>query len=166
MPKKRDMNAPYWQQLREAERRIIEYALEHGGSLRGTAAILGISSNFLSERARELGVPTPEVRPGPKPGTPRPALRVVPPDGEVPDTDDTDTPVTPKAPKPPRRPAASSDDTLDEDEEDEEDWEEGADDEDDEDDDGDAADDSDDGFDDSDDDDGDGDAEDASQSGN
>jgi len=82
MPKRRNENAPYWQQLREAERRIIEYALEHGQTLRGTASILGISPNYLSERTRELGIAVPEVRPGPKPGTKptrpvKPELRVV-----------------------------------------------------------------------------------------
>jgi hypothetical protein len=66
--------------MRLAERNIIEYALEHGKTVRGTAALLGISSNYLSEEMRELGIPIPEVKPGPKPGTkrpPRPNLRVV-----------------------------------------------------------------------------------------
>lgn len=82
MPKRRDEGAPYWVQLRQAERSVIEFALEHGKTIRGTAAILGISPNFLSERVRELGITPPEVRPGPKPGSKpnRPAapqLRVV-----------------------------------------------------------------------------------------
>lgn len=81
MPKRRDEQAPYWQQLRVAERGIIEYALEHGKTIRGTAVILGISPNYLGERLRLLGIPVPDVRPGPKPGTPRrpaaPKLRVV-----------------------------------------------------------------------------------------
>lgn len=90
MPKRRDENAPYWMQLREAEKRIIEYALEHGRTIRGTAAILGISPNYLSERTRELGISTPDVRPGPKPGSrpnrlpPRPELRVVLGEGAMP----------------------------------------------------------------------------------
>ena len=83
MPKRRNQNAPYWQQLRVAERQIIEYALEHGQTIRKTAEILGISPNFLSERTRELEIATPEVRPGPKPGTKpnrpmKPNLRVIP----------------------------------------------------------------------------------------
>jgi len=80
MPKRRDEQAPYWQQLRVAERGIIEYALEHGITIRGTATILGISPNYLGERLRLLGIPVPDVRPGPKPGTKRPTtpkLRVV-----------------------------------------------------------------------------------------
>lgn len=80
MPKRRDEQAPYWQQLRVAERGIIEYALEHGITIRGTATILGISPNYLGERLRLLGIPVPDVRPGPKPGTKRPVapkLRVV-----------------------------------------------------------------------------------------
>jgi hypothetical protein len=89
MPKRRDANAPYWQQLREAERSIIVFALEHGQTLRGTAALLGISPNYLSERVAELGISTPDVRPGPKPGTKpnrivRPELRVVPGAGTPP----------------------------------------------------------------------------------
>lgn len=59
MPRRRDENAPYWQQLREAERRIIEYAFQHGGNIRGTAVILGISPSFLSRRIGELGVAVP-----------------------------------------------------------------------------------------------------------
>jgi len=82
MPKKRDEGAPYWVQLRQAERSVIEFALGHGQTIRGTATILGISPNYLSERLRELGITPPEVRPGPKPGSKpnRPAapqLRVV-----------------------------------------------------------------------------------------
>ena len=89
MPKRRDEHAPYWQQLRVAEKGIIEYALEHGKTIRGTAVILGISPNYLGERLRLLGIPVPDVRPGPKPGTKRPQapkLRVVdaPPE-ETPD---------------------------------------------------------------------------------
>lgn len=100
MPKRRDEQAPYWQQLRVAERGIIEYALEHGITIRGTAVILGISPNYLGERLRLLGIPVPDVRPGPKPGTKRPAapkLRVVeapPPPSETLDEDEdevTDT---------------------------------------------------------------------------
>jgi hypothetical protein len=86
MPKRRNEDAPYWQQLRLAERHIIEYALEHGQTIRKTAEILGISPNYLSERTRELGITPPEVRPGPKPGTKpnrvaKPDLRVVPNEG-------------------------------------------------------------------------------------
>jgi hypothetical protein len=96
MAKRRDENAPYWQQLRVAERGIIEFALQHGETIRGTAAILGVSPNFLSERLRELGIPAPDVRPGPKPGTPRPPrpqLRVVSGDAPaIPDTLDEDDP--------------------------------------------------------------------------
>ena len=89
MARKGDPNAPYRQQMRTAERGIIEYALEHGETIRGTAAILGVSPNFLSERMRKLGIPVPDVRPGPKPGTkrPRPPLRVVS------DTSTADAPV-------------------------------------------------------------------------
>jgi hypothetical protein len=89
MPKRRDENAPFWTQMRQAERRIIEYALEHGQTLKKTATLLGISPNYLSERTRELGIPTPDSKPGPKPGTPKPrptaqpSLRVVD-DGDVP----------------------------------------------------------------------------------
>jgi type IV secretory pathway VirB10-like protein len=72
MPKKRDEDAPYWVQLRQAERSIIEFALEHGQSVRGTAALLGISANYLRERTRELNIVTPEIKPGPKPGAKSP----------------------------------------------------------------------------------------------
>lgn len=94
MPKRRDEHAPYWQQLRVAEKGIIEYALEHGKTIRGTAVILGISPNYLGERLRLLGIPVPDVRPGPKPGTKRPQapkLRVVdaPPE-EMPDEDEVE----------------------------------------------------------------------------
>jgi len=97
MPKRRDEQAPYWQQLRVAERGIIEYALEHGITIRGTAAILGISPNYLGERLRLLGIPVPDVRPGPKPGTKRsttPKLRVVeetPPPETLDEDEDKDT---------------------------------------------------------------------------
>jgi hypothetical protein len=92
MPKRRNENAPYWVQIRHAEKSIIEYALEHGITIRGTAVILGISPNYLGERLRLLGIPVPDVRPGPKPGTKRPAtpkLRVVEetPPGETLDED-------------------------------------------------------------------------------
>ncbi|MDB4955848.1 MAG: hypothetical protein JWO36_3417 [Myxococcales bacterium] len=95
MPKRRDEQAPYWQQLRVAEKGIIEYALEHGITIRGTAVILGISPNYLGERLRLLGIPVPDVRPGPKPGTKRPVvpkLRVVEetPPGETLDEDADD----------------------------------------------------------------------------
>lgn len=95
MPKRRDEQAPYWQQLRVAEKGIIEFALEHGKTIRGTAVLLGISPNYLGERIHLLGIPVPDVRPGPKPGTKRPApaapqLRVVsedPPPEEAQDGD-------------------------------------------------------------------------------
>jgi transposase-like protein len=95
MPKRRDEQAPYWQQLRVAERSIIEFALEHGETIRGAARLLGISPNYLGERVRELKITAPEVRPGPKPGTkrptPPPTLRVVsqdtPPPSETLDED-------------------------------------------------------------------------------
>jgi len=94
MPKRRDEQAPYWQQLRVAERSIIEFALEHGQTIRGAARLLGISPNYLGERVRELGIPAPEVRPGPKPGTkrptPPPTLRVVPTNDPPPETLDED----------------------------------------------------------------------------
>lgn len=93
MPKRRDEHAPYWQQLRVAEKGIIEYALEHGKTIRGTAVILGISPNYLGERLRLLGIPVPDVRPGPKPGTKRPQapkLRVVPESAPAEETQDAD----------------------------------------------------------------------------
>jgi hypothetical protein len=98
MPKKRDEQGPYWVQLREAERSIIVFALTHGATIRGTATLLGTSPNFLAGRMRELGIPTPEVKPGPKRGTKpaRPALRVVsgngtaPEDAPEPEADTTD----------------------------------------------------------------------------
>ena len=77
MPKKRDEDAPYWVQLRQAERSIIEFALEHGQSVRNTAALLGISVNYLRERTRELNIVTPEIKPGPKPGA-KPPVRAQP----------------------------------------------------------------------------------------
>jgi hypothetical protein len=111
MPKKRDEDAPYWVQLRQAERSIIEFALEHGQSVRGTAALLGISANYLRERTRELGIVTPEIKPGPKPGTKPPAraekpdLRVVTANG---------------APRPPTLPVGAPlrAETVDEDQDD------------------------------------------------
>jgi hypothetical protein len=129
MPKRRDENAPYWVQLREAERHIIEFALEHGGSIRGTAAILGISPNYLRERTRELNIDTPEVRPGPKPGT-KPPVRVDKPDLRVVAANGTPRPPTLPAGAPLRADADEEDneledehpeDALDEDEDDEED---------------------------------------------
>lgn len=87
MPKRKNPNAPYWQQMRHAEKSVIEYALEHGVTVRGTAKILGIASNYLYERMRLLEIAIPEVRSGPKPGTRRPQtpkLRVVP-DGSPPE---------------------------------------------------------------------------------
>ena len=82
MPKRRNENAPFWVQMRQAERSIIEFALEHGQTVKRTAALLGISPNYLSERLHHLGIPAPESKPGPKPGTrpvrpTRPELRVV-----------------------------------------------------------------------------------------
>lgn len=61
------------------ERRVIEFALSHGETIRKSAVLLGISSNFLGERLRVLGIPAPDSKPGPKPGTkrPPPKLRVI-----------------------------------------------------------------------------------------
>jgi hypothetical protein len=125
MPKKRDENAPYWQQMRESERSIIAFALEHGQSVRGAATLLGVSANYLRERTRELNIATPEIKPGPKPGTkpPRaekPDLRVVTTNG---------------AHRPPALPVGVPlhAETVDEDEDDDVDNEDAEDDEDDED---------------------------------
>jgi len=131
MPKRRDENAPFWTQMRQAERRIIEYALEHGQTLKKTATLLGISPNYLSERTRELGIPTPDSKPGPKPGTPKPrsavkpALRVVDDDvpAEVVEAIASDADVA----------AAEDEEDEDEELEDEDDLEDGAEDEDDDD---------------------------------
>lgn len=120
MPKRRDEGAPYWVQLRQAERSVIEFALIHGQTIRGTAAILGISPNFLSERVRELGITPPEVRPGPKPGSKpnRPAvpqLRVVSEVPEAPEAvEDEDDEV-------PGDPAAEDEEDWEEDDEEEDD---------------------------------------------
>jgi hypothetical protein len=110
MPKKRDEDAPYWVQLRQAERSIIEFALEHGQSVRGTAAILGISANYLRERTRELNIVTPEIKPGPKPGPKPPAVR--PPNLRVVAANGV--------PRPPTMPAGTplQADTVDEDQDD------------------------------------------------
>lgn len=71
MPKKRDESAPFWMQMREAERSIIAFAIKCGGTLRKAADLLGISPNYLSERVRDLGMEVPESKPGPKPGSRR-----------------------------------------------------------------------------------------------
>jgi hypothetical protein len=69
--KRRDDQAPYWRQLRAAERSIIEYALGHGRSVLNTANLLGVSPNYLRLRIQRLGIPLPTrpgLRPGPKAG--------------------------------------------------------------------------------------------------
>lgn len=59
MPKRRNKNAPYWTMLRQAERQIIEYALQQGGTITKTASLLGINTGYLSQRVRALGVFAP-----------------------------------------------------------------------------------------------------------
>lgn len=56
MPKRLDVNAPYWVQMRLAERGIIEYAYQEGGSIWRTAALLGISVPHLRRRMTALGL--------------------------------------------------------------------------------------------------------------
>ena len=56
MPKRLDHNAPYWLQIRAAEKQIIEYAHSAGGDLPQTAILLGISLPHLRRRVRALGL--------------------------------------------------------------------------------------------------------------
>lgn len=56
MPKRLDVNAPYWLQIQAAERLIIEYAFEAGGDLPQAAMLLGISLPHLRRRVRVLGL--------------------------------------------------------------------------------------------------------------
>lgn len=58
MPK-RDFNVPYWSQLREAEKRIVEYAMEHGRTVKRTAQLLGVKTSFLNLRVQVLGIVPP-----------------------------------------------------------------------------------------------------------
>lgn len=60
MPKRLDINAPYWTQMRVAERSIIEYAYHAGRTLRRTAELLGISIPHLRRRIAVLGL-GPEI---------------------------------------------------------------------------------------------------------
>lgn len=59
MPKKSNPAAPFWRQMRDAERSIISYALEQGGSITKGAELLGISVPYMSERCHELGIVAP-----------------------------------------------------------------------------------------------------------
>jgi len=54
MAKKRNDNARYWTMVHEAERNIIRFAFEQGGTLTRTAEILGVSVNFLSKKIKSL----------------------------------------------------------------------------------------------------------------
>lgn len=55
MPRRRNDNSPYRRQLLQAEKRMIEYAIECGGSLRQAAVLLGVSESFIIGRAAKLG---------------------------------------------------------------------------------------------------------------
>jgi hypothetical protein len=54
MAKKRNAAARYWALVHAAERNIIMFALEHGGSITRTASMLGVSPNFLSQKIHTL----------------------------------------------------------------------------------------------------------------
>lgn len=78
MPKKQNEHASFWMQLREAERNIITFTLEHVTSIRQAALALGVSSNYLSKRVRKLKIAMPpniksEVRTEATPPTPKAA---------------------------------------------------------------------------------------------
>jgi hypothetical protein len=59
VPKKSNPAAPFWRQMRDAERSILSYALECGGSITKGAELLGISVPYMSERTHELGIIAP-----------------------------------------------------------------------------------------------------------
>lgn len=59
MPKKSNPDAAFWRQMRDAERSILSYALECGGSITKAAELLGISVPYMSERTHELGIIAP-----------------------------------------------------------------------------------------------------------
>ena len=56
---RRDPNGPYWIALRDAEARILQYAIESWGYDTETAAdSLRISTSFFRRRCKVLGVAT------------------------------------------------------------------------------------------------------------
>ncbi len=61
MPKKKDERASFWLQMREAERNIIGFTLEHVTSIRQAALLLGVSPHFLARRCRMLNVTSPGI---------------------------------------------------------------------------------------------------------
>jgi hypothetical protein len=66
-----DKNVPYYRTLRQAEKSMIEYAVQCAGSLRKAAPLLGISESFLITRAKKLGVVSPNQDQSKKPKKPR-----------------------------------------------------------------------------------------------
>jgi hypothetical protein len=62
MPRRKNEQASFWIQMRTAERNIIGFTLENTTSIRKAAAILGVSSNFLSRRVRLLGISVPGLK--------------------------------------------------------------------------------------------------------
>lgn len=56
MPRYRNPNAPYWKTLEQAERSMIEYALDQAGSIKEAARLLGVVPDHLSRRCVALGV--------------------------------------------------------------------------------------------------------------
>lgn len=56
MAKRRNSDAPYWRQVREAERRILVFALENTSSMREAARALGISPSYCFVRCQTLGL--------------------------------------------------------------------------------------------------------------
>lgn len=67
MPKRNNPNAPYFTQMRRAEKRIIEMTLELpevGGKIRPAAVLLGVTNSFLRSRMKIVGLlpDTPPAR--------------------------------------------------------------------------------------------------------
>jgi hypothetical protein len=48
--KREDSDTPFWVQMRAAERGIIQFALNHAGSVKAAAAALGLKARFLYGR--------------------------------------------------------------------------------------------------------------------
>ena len=67
MPKKKNLDGSFWRSMRQAERNIITFALEQKHSVADTAAILGISTNFLTSLITKHEIDIWAIRGEPKP---------------------------------------------------------------------------------------------------
>lgn len=65
MPPKNNLNARFWQAMRAAERKIIEYYLNEAGSVRDAAKLMEMDKAWLYRKMRTLGISNPHPKRAP-----------------------------------------------------------------------------------------------------